>query len=76
MKFTRITVNPRQMGGVPCIHGLRIPVVTVVDIVADGIPEAEILRMFSDLEHEDIREALQWLCNMQQKPCESENCHW
>jgi len=60
MKFTRITVNPRQMGGVPCIRGLRIPVATVVDMIADGISEAEILRDFPDLEHEDIREALQY----------------
>ena len=60
MKFTRITVNPRQMGGVPCIRGLRIPVATVVDMIADGISEAEILRAFPDLEHEDIREALQY----------------
>lgn len=37
MKFTRITVNPRQMGGVPCIRGLRIPVATVVTMVADGM---------------------------------------
>lgn len=60
MKFTRITVNPRQMGGVPCIRGLRTPVATVVDMVADGISEAEILRAFPDLEREDIREALQY----------------
>jgi uncharacterized protein (DUF433 family) len=36
MKFTRITVNPRQMEGVPCIRGLRIPVATIVAMVADG----------------------------------------
>jgi len=36
MKFSRITVNARQMGGVPCIRGLRIPVATVVSMVADG----------------------------------------
>jgi uncharacterized protein (DUF433 family) len=33
MRFQRITVNPKQMGGVPCIHGLRIPVATVVAMV-------------------------------------------
>ncbi len=58
MKFTRITVNAKQMGGVPCIRGLRIPVATVVGMVADDMTEAEILRAFPDLEHEDIREAL------------------
>lgn len=37
MSFTRITVSPDQMGGVPCIRGLRIPVATVVGMVADGM---------------------------------------
>ncbi len=60
MKYTRITVNPRQMGGVPCIRGLRIPVATVVGMVADGMTEEEILRAFPDLERADIREALQF----------------
>jgi len=60
MKFTRITVNPKQMGGVPCIRGLRIPVATVVGMVADGMSEEEILKAFPDLEKEDIREALQY----------------
>jgi uncharacterized protein (DUF433 family) len=36
MRFERITVNPDQMGGIPCIRGLRIPVATVVGMVADG----------------------------------------
>ena len=44
MNYTRITVDPRQMGGVPCIRGLRIPVATVVGMVADGMSTAEILR--------------------------------
>lgn len=60
MKFVRITVNPNQMGGVPCIRGLRIPVATVVGMVADGMTEEEILRAFPDLEGNDIREALQY----------------
>lgn len=60
MKFIRITVNPNQMGGVPCIRGLRIPVATVVGMVADGMAEDEILKSFPDLEREDIREALQY----------------
>jgi uncharacterized protein (DUF433 family) len=58
MNFVRITINPHQMGGVPCIRGLRIPVATVVGMVAEGMSEAEILRAFPDLESEDIREAL------------------
>lgn len=60
MKFTRITVNPKQMGGVPCIRGLRIPVATVVDMIADGMTQAEILRAFPDLEEQDLHEALQY----------------
>jgi uncharacterized protein (DUF433 family) len=46
MKLTHITVNPQQMGGVPCIRGLRIPVATVVGMVADGMAEAEILQAY------------------------------
>jgi uncharacterized protein (DUF433 family) len=60
MIFTRITVNPEQMGGVPCIRGLRIPVATVVDMVADGMTEAEILEAYPDLQRGDIREALRY----------------
>ena len=48
------------MGGVPCIRGLRIPVSTVVDMVADGMSEEEILKSFPDLEREDIHEALKY----------------
>ena len=60
MKFTRITVSPAQMGGVPCIRRLRIPVATVVGMVADGMKNEEILRAYPDLETEDIREALRF----------------
>lgn len=60
MRFTRIAVNPKQMGGVPCIRGLRIPVATVVGMVADGMAEAEILAAYPDLEHEDLVEALRY----------------
>lgn len=60
MKYTRITVNPNQMDGAPCIRALRIPVATIVGMIADGMSEDEILKDFPDLEHEDIREALQY----------------
>jgi uncharacterized protein (DUF433 family) len=60
MKFARITVKPTQMGGVPCIRGLRIPVATVVGMVADGMKNEEILRAYPDLEGDDIREALRF----------------
>ena len=60
MTFTRITVNPNQMGGVPCIRGLRIPVATVVGMLADGMTAAEIVKALPDLEPDDIPEALRY----------------
>lgn len=60
MTFTRITVRPDQMDGVPCIRGLRIPVATVVGMVADGMTPEEILAAYPDLEAEDIPEALRY----------------
>jgi uncharacterized protein (DUF433 family) len=60
MAFDRITVDPDKMGGVPCIRALRIPVATVVGMVADGMSEKEILRAYPDLEPKDIREALRF----------------
>ena len=60
VKFTRVTVNPNQMGGVPCIRGLRIPVATIVGSVADGMSEAEILKAYPDLTADDIHEALRF----------------
>jgi uncharacterized protein (DUF433 family) len=58
MTFKRITTNPRQMGGVPCVRGLRIPVATIVALAAEDQTTAEILALYPDLETEDIREAL------------------
>ena len=55
MKSTRITVDPSQMGGA-CLRGLRIPVATVVAMVA----EAEILAAYPDLDRDDIAEALRF----------------
>ena len=60
MTFSKITVDPAQMGGTPCIRGLRIPVATVVDMVADGMAAPEILRAFPDLDDNDVREALRF----------------
>lgn len=60
MRFTRITVNAKQMGGAPCVRGLRIPVAAVVGMVADGMTEADILKAFPDLESADIHEALHY----------------
>ena len=60
MSFTRITVQPDQMGGVPCLRGLRLPVATVVGMVADGIDEHEIIAAYPDVEVEDVREAIRY----------------
>jgi uncharacterized protein (DUF433 family) len=60
MKFKRITINAAQMGGVPCIHGLRIPVATVIDMIADGMEFKEILELYPDLEMADITEAIHY----------------
>jgi uncharacterized protein (DUF433 family) len=60
MTFERITVRPEQLGGVPCIRGVRIPVATVVGMVADGMSEDDILAAYPDLEAEDIAEALRY----------------
>jgi len=60
MRFTRVTVDHGKMGGMPCIRGLRIPVATVVVMVADGMSNEEILKAFPDLELEDIHQALRY----------------
>ena len=60
MSFERITTNPDVMGGLPCIRGLRVPVATVVAMVADGMSVAEILDDFPYLEAEDVAEALRY----------------
>jgi uncharacterized protein (DUF433 family) len=60
MTFTRITVRADQMGGVPCIRGLRIPVATVVGMLADGMAREEILEAYPDLEADDLAEALRY----------------
>ena len=58
--FSRITVDGNQMGGVPCIRGLRIPVATVLRMLAGGMAERDIVAEYPDLEAEDIRESLRY----------------
>lgn len=60
MRYDRITLRQDQMGGQPCIRGLRIPVATVVAMVADGMSREEILAAYPDLESDDIGEALRY----------------
>ena len=54
----RITVNPDQCGGRPCIRGMSMRVKDVLELLAAGVSEAEILKDYPDLEPEDIRAAL------------------
>jgi len=60
VNFQRITIEPDKMAGVPCIRGLRIPVATVVGMIADHMTTEEILADYPDLETEDIDEALRY----------------
>lgn len=60
MTFDRITVDPDLMGGVPTIRGLRIPVATVVSMVADGMSVDEICADLPDLFPADVAEALHY----------------
>lgn len=59
-RYDRITIDARQMGGVPCIRGLRIPVATVVGLVAEGRTQAQIIADYPDLEPGDIPQALSY----------------
>lgn len=60
MAFERIQIDPRKMGGVPIIRDLRMPVATIVNMMADGRTSEEILHDFPELEPEDLRQALQF----------------
>jgi uncharacterized protein (DUF433 family) len=60
MRYERITVEPGKMGGMPCLRGLRIPVATVVAMVADGMTPQQITEELPDLEEEDVAEALHY----------------
>jgi len=56
--YERITVDPNQMGGEPCIRNLRIPVATIITMIAQGMSVKKILEYYPDLEEKDISEAL------------------
>jgi uncharacterized protein (DUF433 family) len=57
----QITINPKQMGGVPCVRGLRIPVATVVGMIANGMTANEVVAELPPLELEDVAAALRFL---------------
>ena len=68
MRFSRITVRPDQMGGVPCVRELRIPVATVVGLLAQGMAEEEVLAEYPDLELDDLRDVLRFAAAMVETP--------
>jgi uncharacterized protein (DUF433 family) len=59
-QFNRITFDPLVMGGRACIRGLRITVALVVNLVANGLNAAQIVKEYPYLEEEDVRQALQY----------------
>jgi len=58
--FDRVTFDPMLMGGRACIRGMRVTVSLVVNLVANGMSTADILREYPELEAEDVRQALQY----------------
>jgi uncharacterized protein (DUF433 family) len=56
----RITIDPEVMGGVPCLRGLRIPVATVVNMIAGGMTAAEVVAELPPLEPADVAAALRF----------------
>lgn len=59
-KGTRITVDPRVMGGKPCIRGMRVTMATIAGLLASGHSEAEVLELYPYLDAEDVRAVERW----------------
>jgi uncharacterized protein (DUF433 family) len=66
--LNRITINAEQCGGRPCIRGLRVRVKDILDLLAAGVPEKEILEDFPYLQPEDIRAALEFAASQSDHP--------
>ncbi len=64
MTFDRLTFDPNIMGGRACIRGMRITVAQVVNLVANGMTTAEIIRDYPYLEEEDVRQALRYAAQL------------
>jgi uncharacterized protein (DUF433 family) len=60
MAFDRISIDHQIMGGVPCVRGTRIPVATVVAMIAEGMTTTEVLNDFPQLTTEDVHDALRY----------------
>ncbi len=66
--LTRITIRPEQCGGRPCIRGMRIRVADIIDLLANGLTNEQILVELPDLEVDDIRAALQYVRRLTDHP--------
>ena len=64
----RITVNPEQCGGRPCIRSMRIRVIDILDLLASGLNFTEVLQEFPDLEMADIRAVLKYVARRHDHP--------
>ncbi len=64
----RITVNPKQCGGRPCIRGMRIRITDIIDLLASGLTQDQVLEELPDLEREDIEAALKYVSNKLDHP--------
>lgn len=64
----RITFNPEQCGGRPCVRGMRIRVKDVLDLLAARVPESEILADYPDQEPEDIQACIQYAAEQLDHP--------
>lgn len=64
----RITINPEQCGGRPCIRGIRIRVTDILDLLANGLTQAQVLEEFPDLEQGDIEAALKYASQKMDHP--------
>lgn len=58
--MNRITIDPEQCGGRPCIRGMRIRVVDVLDLLANGLTPAQVIQELPDLEIEDVAACLRF----------------
>jgi uncharacterized protein (DUF433 family) len=67
-ELDRITINPDQCGGRPCIRGMRIRVVDILDLYAAGLSAEQILEEMPDLERDDLKAALQYAARRMDHP--------
>lgn len=65
---SRITINVEQCGGRPCIRGMRIRVIDILDLLANGLTQAQVLEEFPDLELADVEAALRYARNKTNHP--------